>query len=135
MTVQATPSRTVADLWVDNLHYFGPDRRRAFGLVPREERRVLNSTSEPPSLWSALRKLRFHVLDAYGQAGLKSFIERTRCVAELAEKSGEPQIWEELTGLAWTLSTSPADKDMRSDAFREIERICAQGSAAVTATR
>jgi hypothetical protein len=132
MSARPNPSRLAAALWVDNLRYFGPDRRLALGVVPREERRILNATSETPSLWSGLRKLRFHVLDAYGQDGLKCFIERTKSVALLAEKNCETEIWDALNHLAWTLTVSPAGKDMRSDACREIERICAQGSAVTT---
>jgi hypothetical protein len=130
MGAQANASLSIAATWVDNVHYFGPDRRRAFHSVVGKERRVANSASDVPSLWSALRKLRFHALDAYGQAGVAAFIARTKAVALLAEENQEVEIWEELTQLAFKLTVSPRGQDPRAEILRQLDSVCTRGSTA-----
>jgi hypothetical protein len=130
MSSQANASLSRAATWVDNAHYFGPDRRRAFLSVVSNERRVANSASAAPSLWSALRKLRFHALDAYGQAGVAAFIARTEAVAQLAEKNQEIEIWEDLTHLACKLSMAPKGQDPRAEILRQLDSVCTRGSTA-----
>lgn len=130
MSSQANASLSRAATWVDNAHYFGPDRRRALLSVVSNERRVANSASAAPSLWSALRKLRFHALDAYGQAGVAAFIARTEAVAQLAEKNQEIEIWEDLSHLACKLSMSPKGHDPRAEILRQLDSVCTRGSTA-----
>lgn len=130
MGARANGLMPVTATWVDNVHYFGPDRRRARLSVVGKERRVANSASAAPSLWSALRKLRFHALDAYGQAGVAAFIARTKAVAALAEESQEIEIWEDLTHLACKLSMSPGGQDPRADIMRQLDSVCTRGSSA-----
>jgi len=130
MGAQANVSLSIAATWVDNAHYFGPDRRRAFHSVVGKERRVVNSASGVPSLWSALRKLRFHALDAYGQAGVAAFVARTKSVALLAEENQEIEILEDLTHLVFKLSMSPTGQDPRAEILRQLDSVCTRGSAA-----
>ena len=130
MSSQANTSLSRAATWVDTAHYFGPDRRRALLSVVSNERRVTNSASAVPSLWSALRKLRFHALDAYGQAGVAAFIARTEAVAQLAEKNQEIEIWEDLTHLACKLSMLPRGQDPRAEILRQLDSVCTRGSTA-----
>lgn len=130
MAAHANASLSIAATWVDNVQYFGPDRRHACLSVVGKERRVANSASSVPSLWSALRKLRFHALDAYGQAGVAVFVARTKAVAELAEVSQEIEIWEDLTHLAFKLSMSPTGQDPRADIMRRLDSVCTRGSSA-----
>jgi hypothetical protein len=130
MSSQANASLSRAATWVDNAHYFGPDRRCAFYSFVGKERRVVNSASDVPSLWSALRKLRFHTLDAYGQAGVAAFIARIKAVALLAEGNQEIEIWEDLTHLACKLSMSPKGHDPRAEILRQLDSVCTRGSTA-----
>ncbi|MBY0569443.1 MAG: hypothetical protein K2P70_19190 [Hyphomonadaceae bacterium] len=130
MSAQANASLSTAASWVDNAHYFGPDRRRAFHCVVSKERRVVNSASSVPSLWSALRKLRFHALDAYGQVGVAAFNARIKAVALLAEANNEVEIWEELTHIACKLSAYPKGKDARAEILRQLDSVCTRGSTA-----
>lgn len=130
MGAQANASVSTAATWVDNVHYFGPNRRRAFHAVVGKERRVVNSASTVPSLWSALRKLRFHALDAHGPAGVAAFIARTKAVALLAEENQEIEIWEDLTQLAFKLSMSPSGQDPRAEILRQLDSVCTRGSSA-----
>ena len=130
MGAQANGSLPIGATWVDNAHYFGPDRRCAFYSVVGKERRVADSASAAPSLWSALRKLRFHALDAYGQAGVAAFIARTEAVAQLAEKNQEIEIWEDLTHLAYKLSMAPKGQDPRAEILRQLDSVCTRGSTA-----
>lgn len=130
MSAQANGSLPSAARWVDNNRYFGPDRRRAFYSVVNNERRVVNAASNAPSLWSALRKLRFHAMDAYGQTGVDAFIGRLKGVALLAEANDETEIWEELTVISVALSANPRGQDPRAEILRKLDSVCTRGSAA-----
>lgn len=113
----ATFNLSSSSNWVDTRSYYGPNRRATREAHHNGERRVRDAAGHPPSFWSAFRKLRFHVLGAYGKAALDAFIDRTEAVALLADHNGEFEISETLTDLALKLSASPPGRDMRSEIY------------------
>lgn len=53
---------TMANKWVDNTDYFGPDRRRRSGSKLWNERRRLDESGELPPLGAMLRRLRVQMV-------------------------------------------------------------------------
>jgi len=106
-------------LWVDNEHYFGPDRRQSETLRIVERRRQ-NGAGSPPPLSTALRQLRLRVLDARGP-GVSAFVNRVQATAVLAEMLDEPEAAFELNNLSLSLDRTCLD-DVRQHIYTTLDR-------------
>jgi hypothetical protein len=84
------------------------------------ERRRYDYASRPPSLSTALRQLRMHVIDAQGPAGVREFADRTRAVALLAEMAKEHEAAIELQRLSMRLTLS---RDGRPAIYDALDRV------------
>ncbi len=68
----------MADKWVDNPGYIGPDRRRRSGPKRWADRRRFDATEDHPPLGALLRRLRVQLM------GMYSPDDRTRAMQLLA---------------------------------------------------
>ncbi|GAM98607.1 hypothetical protein U91I_02242 [alpha proteobacterium U9-1i] len=113
--------RTTTMYWVDCDTYFGPDRRRA-AKMRLMDRRKENLARRPPALNSALRQLRFRVIDATGE-GAKAFASRAQGVAKLAEIDREPRASAMLARLAQHVGTRGVCADLRETLYGHLDTI------------
>lgn len=109
-------------LWVDQESYFGPDRRRRRRLRLLERRRV-NYAGPPPSLNTALRKLRLRVLDAQG-AGTDAVICYTLGLSQLAQLNDEPDTAVALARLAAVAEKGRArERDVQTILYDGLDQV------------
>ena len=108
-------------LWVDCDTYFGPDRRRAHKLRMLERRKD-NCAQRPPSVPTALRQLRFRVIDATPE-NAKLFADRMEGVARLAQLEHEQRASGMLSKLAQHVATRGAQVDLREKIYGHLDQI------------
>jgi hypothetical protein len=108
--------------WIDQLSYFGPDRRDSPRRLRLLERRRENLAGPRPRLQRALRQLRLKVIDAHGAAGVAKFLDRVRAVAQLAEAEGASDVSAILQQLMLRLS-HPSEADMRPYIYEQLDRL------------
>ncbi len=115
-------------LWVDSDQYFGPDRRRGHKLRMLDRRKD-NRAQRPPSVPTALRQLRFRVIDAT-PAGAEAFATRMEGVARLAQADHEQRASAMLSKLAQHVATRGKQVDLREKIYGHIDQIYAALRAA-----
>jgi hypothetical protein len=107
--------------WVDCDTYFGPDRRGAH--KPRMlNRRKDNRAQRPPSVPTALRQLRFRVIDA-GPDGAAAFAARMEGVARLAQAEHEARASAMLSKLAQHVAARGTQVDLREKIYGHLDQI------------
>ena len=73
--------------WVDETHYFGPDRRGSRKLRLLDRRRE-DLAGQPPSLKCALRRLRVQAMVVIDPDSLRLFRDRVAATKALADELG-----------------------------------------------
>jgi hypothetical protein len=109
-------------LWVDHPAYYGPNRRRAAGGLRMRDRRRENYAGAAPTLETALRQLRMHVIDCTGQSAVAGLAQRVRGISLIADAARESEIAGILKALAATLLQSGA-RDIRPHVYDQLDRI------------
>lgn len=107
--------------WIDDQDYFGPDRRTR-STLRLTNRRQRNLAGVAPHLGTALRQLRMRVIDAFGDDGIQSFVERAQGVSALARQCYRPQIADLLDKMCEQL-TRTGTRDMRPDIEAFIDKL------------
>jgi hypothetical protein len=115
-------------LWVDSDQYFGPDRRRGHKLRMLDRRKD-NRAQRPPSVPTALRQLRFRVIEATGE-GAVALATRMEGVARLAQADHETRASAMLTKLAQHVATRGSQVDLRDKIYGHLDQIYAALRAA-----
>lgn len=115
-------------LWVDCDTYFGPDRRRGHKLRMLDRRKD-NRAQRPPSIPTALRQLRFRVIDATPDRAA-AFAARMEGVAQLAQVDHEQRASAMLTKLAHHVATRGTQVDLRQKIYGHLDQICSALRAA-----
>jgi hypothetical protein len=108
--------------WVDQNSYFGPDRRKQRGGMRMRDRRHDNLVGRPPCLRTALRQLRMRVIDAEGQAGLNTFIQRTQGVITLAQEHREVEVVRMLQSMCLQLNRA-GNRDARPAIYNYLDKV------------
>ena len=107
-------------LWVDNDHYYGPDR--ALHTKRFRDRRRFECGNRLPAMNTALLQLRMRTLEAEG-ARLPAFVNRLQGLATLARLKDEVAVMQELVTLAAQLQDA-GDLDVRPLIYAGLD--CAQ---------
>ena len=78
----------MANKWVDNNAYLGPDRRRTRGSRLLRERRKGDESSDPPPLNALLRRTRVSLLGMTSQQDKERTIQFVRAAMEVSDRLG-----------------------------------------------
>ena len=76
----------MADKWVDNDAYLGPDRRRSRGSRLLRERRKGDDSGNPPPLNALLRRARVSLLGMTSPTDKERTIQLVRAAMEVSER-------------------------------------------------
>lgn len=113
----------MADKWVDNDDYFGPDRRDGGGLRLRNRRRF-DETSEPPSLAATLRRLLVLLANPLRPDSYERALQLIAAAGSMAERMGNS---------ACIAALKLADQSLRDapDDFDRVETIVGEAMASI----